>query len=150
MTYVLPATHMKDVLVSNGYVFGGSLPWGVWIGKKPEAPAHDRAIVFYDAPGGAPDPKWLLDFPSVQVRVRGGPNDYEAASIKAKEVQGLLVGRESYDASNGDRIVSILGMGDVSFDGWDDKSRPEFILNLSLIIEPSPLNIPTQREPLPG
>lgn len=149
MAYKLPTTHMKDLLVLNGYTFGGNDAWGVYIGKKPEAPAHDRVVVLYDAPGGTPEYKWLIDYPSVQIRVRGGPNDYEAASIKAKEVQGILIGRESYDASNGDRIVSISGMGDVSFDGWDDKSRPEFILNIALIIEPSAANTPTQREALP-
>ena len=150
MTYVMPSTHIKDVLVANGYYFGRNpaQPWEVYIGKQPGNP--DRVITIYDAPGKSPDPKWLLDFPSVQVRVRGGQPDYNVAAIKAKELQGLLIGRESFDGLNGDRIVSILGLGDVGFTGWDDQTRPEFVFNLNMIIEPSAASTPTQREALPG
>lgn len=146
----LPSTHMKDTLVVDGFTFGTSSQWSIWIGKQPDAP--DRCITIYDTPGRAPDPKWLLDYPTVQVRVRGGEQDYAVAGLKAKEIQNRLVGRESYNAPDtlGDRIVSIVALGDVAFDGWGQKDRPEFVFNLSLIIEPSATTPNTNREPLPG
>jgi len=148
MVATLPSEHMKDTLVAQGFSFGGTLDWTVYIGKQPPSP--DRCIVLYDSAGLAPSPRWLLDYPSVQVRVRGGQNDYQAAGRKVVELRDRLVGKESYNAPNssGDRIVQILGVGNFSFLGRDDAQRPEFVLNLSLIIEPSPATTPTNRDPL--
>lgn len=143
---------MKDTLINETppFVFSGSGDWAVYIGKQPQSP--DRCITIYDASGGPPNPRWLLDYPSVQIRIRGGQNDYLVAANKAKEVRDRLLGRESYNAFDGlgDRIVMINAMGDVAFVGWgkDDLVRPEFVFNLRLIIEPSPTTTPTHREPL--
>lgn len=144
----IPSVLIKDTLVADGYVFAGSGDWRLWIGKQPTSP--DRAITIYDAPGRAPNPRYLLDFPSVQIRVRGGQNDYNVAAAKATEVRNRLLGRESYDAydSLGDRIVSITAIGDIALTGWDDASRPEFVFNLAMIVEPSPTTTPTNRVPL--
>lgn len=149
---ILTSVHIKDTLVNDGYTFAGVGDWHLWIGKEPESP--DRCITIYDVPGLAPNPRWLLDYPSVQIRVRGGQNDYDTAGQKALEIRGRLLGRTSYDSfgthSDGsrDRIVQINGIGDNSFIGWDDLKRPAFVFNLSLIIEPSPTATPTNREPL--
>jgi hypothetical protein len=140
---------MKDTLVADGFTAGGTGQWSVWVGKQPTSP--DRTITIYDAPGLAPNPKWLLDYPTVQFRIRGGQPDYKVAGDKAIEVRNRLLGRESYDAIDGlgDRIVSITALGDVNFVGCEENTvRPEFIFNLRLIIEPSPLTSPTHREPL--
>lgn len=145
---------MKDTLLAESppFVFGGLLDWAIYIGKQPGKP--DRSVTIYDATGGAPNPRWLLDYPSVQFRIRGGQNDYAATAQKAKEVRDRLLGRDSYDAfdGHGDRIVAINAIGDVAFMGWgsDELVRPEFVFNLSLIIEPSPSTTPTHREALPG
>jgi hypothetical protein len=83
--------------------------------------------------------------------VRGGQNDYPIVGAKAYEVRNRLLGRESYNAYDGlgDRIVSIVAIGDVAFLGWEEGTvRPEFVFNLSLIVEPSPTTSPTNRDPL--
>lgn len=147
--YTLPSEHIKDTLVHDGYVFGGSGDYHLWIGKQPQAP--DRSITIYDSGGTNANPRWLLDYPSVQIRVRGGQNDYQIAGRKAREILNRLLGRESYDAYDGlgDRIVSITAIGDVAFTGWDDSQRPEFVFNLRMIVEPSSANTtPTNRDPL--
>lgn len=144
----LPSVHMKDVLVSKGYTFGpggAQGAWSVWIGKQPDQP--DRAITLYDSSGLAPNPRWLLDYPGVQIRIRGGQQDYEAAALEIRKVRDYLLGIESYDASDGDRIVHVNGIGDIMHTGWDDSNRPEFVCNFRLIIEPAP-NAQTNREPL--
>lgn len=147
---------VKDTLVADGYIFGnggaGSTDWRLWIGRQPTSP--DRAITIFDATGLPPNPRWLLDYPSVQVKVRGGQNDYQKAGQKVREIRERLVGRPSYDAhvahsdNTRDRVVQINGIGDIAFTGWDDADRPEFVINIALIIEPSPTTSYTNREPL--
>lgn len=144
MARVSPAAHMKDLLVAAGYVFGGSATWAVYVGKQPDTP--NRVITLYDAGGLAPNPRWLLDYPSVQIRVRGD-KDSQEAWIKAKEVRDRLLGKESYTAVNGDRIVHVNGIGDVALTGYDDKVRPEYVFNLRLITEPA-VQAGDNREPL--
>lgn len=144
----LPSVHMRDILVSRGYTFGpggATGTWGVWIGKQPSAP--DRAITIYDSTGLAPNPRWLLDYPGVQVRARGGQQDYELAALEIRKVRDYLLGIDSYTAADGDRIVHVNGIGDIGHTGWDDQNRPEFTFNLRLIIEPVPSAF-TNREPL--
>lgn len=142
---------MKNTLVLDGFVFGPTPAgdWHVYIGKQPTAP--DRCITIYDSGGKPNNPRWLLDFPSIQIRVRGGQNDYLLVSNKALEVRNRLLGRESYNdpGGSGDRIVAINAIGDLSFVGWEEGTvRPEFVINLALIIEPSPATTPTNRDPL--
>lgn len=143
----LPSVLMKDTLVGDGYTFGNSASsWSLWIGKMPSSP--DRAVCIYDSGGRNSNPAYLLDYPSVQIRVRGGQNDYQQSGEKAQEIQERLLGRESYDHASGDRIVSITSIGDCSFLGWDNTNRPEWVFNLALIVEPSPATTPTNRVPL--
>lgn len=140
-----PSVHLKDILADAGFTFGGAAEWSVWIGKQPTSPS--RAITIYDSGGLAPNPKWLLDYPSVQIKMRGGPNDYDVVYTMARQVRDRLLGIASYTADNGDRIVHVNAIGDVAFTGWDDQSRPEFVFNFRMIIEPAP-DAYTNREPL--
>lgn len=141
-----PAVHMKNRLVSLGYSEGsGSGDWRLYVGVQPKIP--DRVITLYDAGGLAPNPRWLLDYPSVQIRVRGNQGDYNNAWEQAKKVRNLLLGVASYTAGDGDRIVSVTAIGDIAFMGLDDSQRPEHVCNLRLIIEPA-TDVNTQREPL--
>lgn len=147
----LPSKHMAELLVSKGYLWGdavaGSLDYRIWIGKQPENNTYNRAITIYDTGGKNSNPRWLLDYPSVQVRVRGGPSDYEHAQLKAREARDYVLGIPSYTALNGDRIVHVNAIGDVAFTGWDQNQRPEFVFNLALITEPA-TNAATNRDPL--
>jgi len=108
--------------------------WILKVGKVTSEP--DRVVVMYDTPGRSPNPKWAVDFPSIQALVRGKPNDYGATWIKAREVRDKLLGVDSVDVGS-DRWVSITCPGDVGFIGYDDSERPRFTVNFSLIIEPS-------------
>ena len=119
--------------------------WSLWIGGQPTNKPI-RCVAIYDSGGLAPDPKWRLDNPSIQVRVRGGVNDYEEAFKKAKELSNFLVGIESQDVTE-DRLVAINAIGDVAYIGRDDKNQPEFVFNLRLITEPGIATV-TNREPL--
>jgi len=129
------AVGAKDLLVAAGVgVFAATSGWGIFIGKEPTAP--HTIITAYNSGGTNPNPKFLLDFPSLQVRVRGAPNGYVAAEAKAKDVKNALLGLVSQDL-NGDRWVSVTMAGDITPLGNDQQNRPMFSLNFNLIIEPA-------------
>jgi len=116
--------------------------WSILISKLPDRP--NNCIALFDGGGLAPDPKWLLDFPDVNILIRAAR--YEAAYFKAKQVQDALLGVDSQDLL-GDRLVSVTQIGNTSFVGRDDKDRPTFSITLRLIIEPGASAL-TNREPL--
>lgn len=141
----LPSKGICDLLTAEGFVFGGSTDWAMFIGQTVAEP--DRCISVTDSGGRAPDPKWLLDYPSVQIIVRGGPNDYEAAMNKVKQIKSILLGASS-QVVNGDQWNHINLAGEPSLLGYDQNKRPEFVMNFNLIIEPAPSAF-DNREPLP-
>ncbi len=122
---------LVDLLVTAGVgTKGGTL----FVGRLPTTP--DAAIAAVITGGTPPNPKWLLDFPSVQVLTRGAKGGYQAAYTKAQAVKDALLGLPSQDV-NGDRFVSVLLLGDLASLGFDESNRIIFSLNFSLIIEPA-------------
>lgn len=107
--------------------------WSITIGLLPASP--DEAIVITKSGGEPPDPKWLLDFPHFQIRVRGAKGNYQGAQSKAQDIKDLLLGIASQDVS-GDRWVSLTMLSDIAFMGYDQNQRPNFTLNIRMIIEP--------------
>lgn len=149
MAFRLYEDHVADILVSKGSRRYASpvADWDITVGKMLDVP--NRQVTIYKTGGLANNPRWLIDYPSIQVKVRGGPNDYVLANTKAQLLQNQLVGVTSFVASNGDLIDSIVAIGDVSHTGWDDEKRPEFTFNLRLIAEPLAANLAgTNREQL--
>lgn len=139
-----PSKGIADLLVAAGFTFGGVDPWAVYIGRRPDLPK--AVVTIYDSGGGTPNPRWLIDYPSVQVRVRGNVNDYEESWLKAKEIKNIILGQPSQDL-NGDRWVHFNMAGDIGFLGYDQTNHPEFSLNFNLIIEPAN-DIGNNRDPL--
>lgn len=136
---------IKDLLVLAGVgSFNASSGWSIHIGREPMEP--DTCITIASTGGLPSNPAYLLDFPNVQIRVRGRASSYQDAEAKVQEVKDALLGLPSQDL-NGDRWVSITQLTDIVHIGFDDNSRPLFTVNLALIIEPatSPL---TNRIPL--
>lgn len=142
---MLPSEILKDILVSEGFIFGGLTDWAIFIARRPESP--DAVVVLYDSGGKSPNPRWLIDYPSVQIKIRGDVNQYKAAYEKAQEVKNILLGRPSFTTTNSDRVVHINMLGDITFLGYDKKDQPEFVLNFDLILEPND-SINDNRDPL--
>lgn len=144
----LPSIIIKDILVAASIgVFGSenSAEWGIHIGKQIDS--TDKNITIYDTGGQAPHPRWLLDYPSIQIVVRGNENGYQATYNKAQDIQKALLGYPSTDIGS-DRLVYVLQTGNTAFIGYDPKNRPEFSLNFGLCIEPG--TVGSYREPLGG
>ncbi len=130
-----PAVGIKDLLVTAGVgVFAATSGWGIYVGQQPSD--LDTVVTVYNSGGKNADPKFLLQEPSIQVRIRGAANGYVAAYDKAAEVQDELLGIPS-QVVNGDQWDGITAIGDINNLGFDESQRPMFSLNFSLIVEPA-------------
>lgn len=139
------AAGIKDLLVTAGVgTFGAASGWSIFIEHMPDSP--DTSICIYHGPGLTPNPKWAVDYPGIQIIVRGAEGGYVAFRQKAQDVKDVLLGLPSQDL-NGDRWVGIWSQGDLASMGVDEKKRPKFSLNFNLIIEPAD-NALTNREQL--
>lgn len=133
-----PALGIKDLLVTANVGSWNGLPsglvaWPINIGA-PTLEA-DQMILVNLTGGREPSPKWLLDYPSAQVMVRGKSRDYTGARTKVQAAKDALLGLPS-QTINGDRWDHVNMIGDINFLGYDQKERPLFSINLALIIEP--------------
>lgn len=108
--------------------------WNITIGQLPTKP--DTAIAILLGPGLPANPKYLLDYPSVQVLVRGDANGYVDAANKAQLVKDVLLGLPSQTVS-GDRWVIVTMIGDIIPLGFDEGKRPLFSANFQFTIEPA-------------
>ncbi len=125
-----PSVGIKDLLTTHV----GTSGWQLEVGTFPDTP--DRVIMISDTGGFEPNPKWLLDFPTVQVQVRGKANGYLDTFREAKAVKDLLLGITSFTSADNDRWVAINQNGDMAFIGRDDGMRPLFTINFAIILEP--------------
>jgi hypothetical protein len=126
---------VKDLLEAASVgTFAASSGWGIWIGKQPAKP--DTSITLFDDGGFAPDPKFLLDRPTLRVLVRGSEWGYTGAYSKAQAVKDTLLG-DDRQTVGGTLYVGIIMTGDIAFIQYDDNNRPIFSLNFQIWREPS-------------
>lgn len=130
-----PAVSMKDLLVAaNVGTFAAVSGWAISIGEMYDKP--DTQITIRNSGGRPSWPTWLLNFPSIQIMVRGSQNGYTDAYNKCVGIKDALLGIPSQDL-NGDRLVAINAIGDINDLKSDENRRPMFSLNFALIIEPA-------------
>ena len=125
-----PASEGAKTILTSHVASSG---WQIEVGQMPDKP--DKVIMIMDTGGRTPNPKWLVDFPSLQIMVRGPINSYTATFREAKAVKDLLLGITSQDILL-DRWVSVTQNGDLGCIGRDANMRPLFSVNFALIIEP--------------
>lgn len=125
---------MKDLLAARGVVVG---TWQMFVGKMPALP--DTAIAVNKGVGRAGHVKLLVDFPGIQIMVRGGKTGeaYEAAEAKIRECRDIILGIDSKPAEFL-TLTSVTERGHISFIGYDESDRPMFSSNYQLIVEPQP------------
>lgn len=118
-------------------ILGGATGWTRYVGNLPGSP--DKVAAFIDSGGLNPWPHLLLDFPSVQVLVRGPKDSYGVAYAKAREIRDALLGIDSQDVvvdAETHRLVSVTMMGDIASIGNDSVDRPLLSINFRTIWEP--------------
>lgn len=130
-----PAAGVKDLLVAaNVGTFAATSGWSISVGKSSTAP--DTSITCVDTGGISPFPHLALNFPSVQVIVRGAPGDYIGAHDKGRAVIDALLGK-GVTSVNGDSWEGITQIGDLASIGYDENNRPLFSANFSIHVEPA-------------
>ena len=135
MANINPLEHLADLLVAAGVGARASQSgWGIFAGKAPLTP--NSVITLYNTGGLVPNPKWLLDYPSIQAIVRGNPNGGAATYDKARETRDTLLGCKS-QTINGERLVAVNMISDIATLGFDDNDREMYSVNFSLIVEPA-------------
>lgn len=153
---VSPAMAIVEILraASIGVISGAASTWLLKVGRTLEE--HHQQIAVTDTFGFKPDSKFLLDWPTVQIRVRGNPDDYDGAYVKMLEVKNFLTGHAPTTitpiggGSSEGTIDSITMLGDIGFVYYDDSSRPVWSGNFRLIQErTSDAGAGTQRQALP-
>lgn len=127
--------HILSELVSSE--FGGVTGWVRYVGNLPGEP--DKIAAFMDSGGLNPWPHLRLDFPSIQVIVRGPKDSYGQAYGKARIIRDALLGLPSQDVvseAETFRLVSVTMMGDINSIGNDTVDRPLLTINFRTIWEP--------------
>lgn len=123
-----PAKDIRATLVDDDGV-----TTDIFIASEPSSP--DECITLYNTAGGeAPSPKFLLDFPGLQVRSRA--NSYETAYANLLEVFDLLVGRAAF-IKNTTRYTGIIALTNIFEIGQDENERRILAVNLKLFVEPA-------------
>ena len=143
----LPSVDVAAILENAGVGTQGSgTGWRIFIGNEPDEDQAnnipDTIITIYDTPGDAPNPKFLLDYPRFQVRVRA--HDYLAGATKLEECKSALAGLPSQTIS-GTIYEGIWPVTDTGFIRKDEKGRSIFTSTWRMIREP---DAGTHRVPL--
>ena len=129
-----PSIDIKDMLVESGVgAFGATSGWAIYVGEEPPSP--DTCITIYDTGGFDPNPKFLLDFPTIQIRIRGNENGFVDAYNKAQQIKDSLLGR-AVEVRNATRYDGIWMTSDITYIGTDDRNRPVFVTNWRIAREP--------------
>lgn len=122
-----PATDIRATLISDG------VTTPIYIGSEPTTP--DECITLYNTAGGEnPSPKFLLDFPGLQIRARA--NDYVTAYTNILECFDLLLGRPAF-TKNTTRYTGIIALTGIFDMGTDENDRRLLACNLKLYVEPA-------------
>jgi Bacteriophage minor capsid protein len=108
-----------------------STDWVIAIGRHRDKP--NRFIAVLDTGGLAPEPGLDINYPSVQIYVRGEPDGYKDTHAKCREIKRALLGRLS-ETRGGDIWASISMPHDVHPIGVDANERPQFTLNFDLVV----------------
>ncbi len=130
-----PAEAVKDALVTAGIgTFGAVSGWAIYIGQFPARP--DTVLLINQVGGRSPFPHLLLNFPTVQIQIRGNQGGYKVTRAQLKLAVDSLLGMSS-QVLNGDTYRSCNQVGDVIYLGQDENERPMFSANLTFIVEPA-------------
>lgn len=144
-------TPIKDILVAKSvavYAAGAqTADWSIFYDYVPKDDP-DRCVTIHARGGNDSNPAWLLDYPRIQVRVRGRQGSVVEAHQKAYSIMEALNGYPSTTFGS-DRWVGIWNRGGVVPIGPDKNDRPQYVVNFQCIVEPAS-SAETNRQALPS
>lgn len=119
-----PAIDVRDQLILDGFTDD------IYIGSEPDGPnVPHNVVTLYDISGGMPNPKYIIDNPSIQIRVRN--SDYIAGYQLIWAYLDNLIGRPSITI-NGSRYVGFIAKTDPIFLERDGKQRAIFVVTIDM------------------
>ena len=129
-----PADLIADILVNAGVFVDG---WTFAVGRLPSGP--DQVVAIIDSPGPSGFPSISLDFPGIQVMVRGAPGStsYKDTWKKMYQVRDILLGIDNAPVEFPE-LWGCTERGQPAPLGYDDKDRPQFSWNAQLTVGPVP------------
>lgn len=125
-----PAWKCKEICEAANLHANG---WGFFVGDLPADP--DKAVMFKDVGGRAGEVNVAIDYPTMQVLVRGpsGGDSYAQAFDKARAIQRALI-RIPSGGAEFPELTSITAIGHVVHVGKSERDRHVFSLNFQLIV----------------
>ncbi len=131
---VSPAQEFSEMIEDASIGTRGSGDaWSIHTGSMPDKP--DEIIASFDTGSfEPPDPKWSRDFPTVQVLVRGAPEDFPNSRAKADAIKNALLGLTARTVGS-NLYVGIYMLTDIIGLGRDESDRPRFSLNFRTVRE---------------
>lgn len=130
------AVDIKDILVAASVGgFAGTTGWQINISREAASP-HTVITIYNSGSWQEASAKWKIDFPTLQIRVRGNPDGWLAAESKMAEVSNTLLGLTPQTVNNTD-YRGIWKSGDTFQLAYDETSRPILVQNFRVASEPS-------------
>lgn len=125
-----PAVDVMTLLTNAGVgIPAATSGWGIYVSREPPTP--DTTITLYDTGGYERLYSTGTEYPTIQIRVRGAPNEYIAAHAKIQSIKELLIGSDGAVINN--TTYSFWTQGDTSFLYYDENSRPIFVCNFRIM-----------------
>lgn len=121
-----PIVDVKQILVDN--LISSSI---IFLSSEPDKP--DTVITLYDTGGEPPNPKWLLDFPSIQIRSRA--KSYATAYANIINARDILLGKDKLTV-NSTKYIGFVASGDIMMMPRDDEDRNILVVNFNITREP--------------
>ena len=129
-----PAEGIKAIIEAAPSFVGGATGWAPKIGgMSGEVPC----VAFIDSGGRSGEVLIQIEYPTVQILVRGSPGQggYTASYDKAEKIHAYLQGIPQ-NPPEMPRLTSCVAIGFVNWLGRDESDRPQWSVNFQLITEP--------------
>jgi hypothetical protein len=120
-----PSLDVKAMLVASG------VTTAIYVSKEPTF-TGTPILTIYDTGGEAPSPKFILDFPSIQIRSKA--KTYVVAYANLLQCVDLLNGRTP-ETKNTTRYTGILATTGIMQIGVDENENPILVVNFKLFTE---------------
>ena len=122
------AKDIRLMLVADG------VTESIFVGQEPINTTRDTTVTVFDT-GADQDanPKFLIDYPTIQIRVRGV--SYSTVYDLAYDIREKLLGRPS-ETLNGFRYDGIWVNGDIISLGKDENKRIMLVCNYRIMRDP--------------
>ncbi len=120
-----PAEDIRQKLIDLGVTVD------IFINSEPTEPS--TVVTIYDTPGEPPNPKWLLDEPTIQIRSRS--ESQATAYSNIRDIRDRLLGIAQF-IEGAKTYIGIWAKDDINFLMQDESNRSIYVTNMRIVTEP--------------